>query len=655
MVVWRGLLVMVLLLMLVFFVPGLVLPRAHAGEVFRLRSVTLNAGFHQNGKDLRSQFHWPVAPQEGGTFRERLPPVRIGACEVGVKIEQQAHEVGVSLESRAGAPECAGVGVFSVELEESFERVHSGEALQWVVSDNSFGVNGVFPVPARSKRKNAGESNLDVTEPIGAGGSFWATAIRMPDSGPEGRALVRAAISAEHQKIRFWAHQSGNHVVLRTLFGDDTVSKPLAQFQVDPLWVSDGVSVQNQLLEYRQHRIRAYGRNPGSPESRSIPGFGWSSWYELFQNIDEASLLSILRSLQNKFQNLVRERIPDGFVFQIDDGYVRRWGDWGLPDPVRFPNGLAPLAKETREAGFVPGIWLAPFLVDQGSEAFRILKERDPAIFLRNHSGETIVFKGNGGRDHVILDVSHPGAQEFVLSSVQQFRQMGFRHFKLDFLFLAAAEARNRKNPALSGVAAYQLMLRRIRDSLDRDADRLGSATLSLSGAISLPALDSADFFRTGPDIAYSNRPGRATLAMVKAQLLATASHWPFSGGRLRPDADAIVIRNQGAGFNKRLALQVAMTGGLMFSSDDPRRNHRDESLFLDPKIVKLNQSTEVVVPLDFWDHPNCLARKRGMSFGPGLFYRPPERWLAVPRTGTGVPATRIRLFPEPEFHEHAQ
>ena len=46
-------------------------------------------------------------------------------------------------------------------------------------------------------------------------------------------------------------------------------------------------------------------------------------------------------------------------AIQIDDGFERRIGDWLEPD-AGFPDGVAPLAAEIRDAGFRAGLWLAP-------------------------------------------------------------------------------------------------------------------------------------------------------------------------------------------------------------------------------------------------------------------------------------------------------
>ena len=86
---------------------------------------------------------------------------------------------------------------------------------------------------------------------------------------------------------------------------------------------------------------------------------GYSSWYNRYQNIDEASIQEDLNGCKTLFRA--------GDLFQIDDGWERKVGDWLEPDPAKFPNGLRPLADAAHESGFLAGLWLAPFVCEKES------------------------------------------------------------------------------------------------------------------------------------------------------------------------------------------------------------------------------------------------------------------------------------------------
>lgn len=86
---------------------------------------------------------------------------------------------------------------------------------------------------------------------------------------------------------------------------------------------------------------------------------GYSSWYNRYQNIDEASIQEDLNGCKTLFRT--------GDLFQIDDGWERKVGEWLEPDPAKFPNGLRPLADAAHESGFLAGLWLAPFVCEKES------------------------------------------------------------------------------------------------------------------------------------------------------------------------------------------------------------------------------------------------------------------------------------------------
>ncbi len=79
----------------------------------------------------------------------------------------------------------------------------------------------------------------------------------------------------------------------------------------------------------------------------------WCSWYSFYGNIDEARVLDVLGDVSG---------LPFD-TFQLDDGWQRSIGDWRAND--RFPSGMSALASRIRDAGFEPGIWIAPFLAEQ--------------------------------------------------------------------------------------------------------------------------------------------------------------------------------------------------------------------------------------------------------------------------------------------------
>ncbi|MCX7621299.1 MAG: alpha-galactosidase, partial [Acidimicrobiales bacterium] len=87
---------------------------------------------------------------------------------------------------------------------------------------------------------------------------------------------------------------------------------------------------------------------------------GWCSWYHYFHDITEAAF----------HDNLARARDWPFSVFQLDDGFQAAIGDW-LDTNEKFPSGLPAIAEVVSAAGFVPGLWIAPFLAAPGSRVAR--------------------------------------------------------------------------------------------------------------------------------------------------------------------------------------------------------------------------------------------------------------------------------------------
>ena len=126
-------------------------------------------------------------------------------------------------------------------------------------------------------------------------------------------------------------------------------------------------------------RFPAGSREPAS--KRNLPG-GYESWYNHYNNINEAIILEDLQAL-SKTENLLKLRYIDKkrpLVFQIDDGWEKTVGEWEI-NTDRFPRGLAFIAERIEAAGFIPGLWLAPFLVTRRCHVFSekpewLLRER---------------------------------------------------------------------------------------------------------------------------------------------------------------------------------------------------------------------------------------------------------------------------------------
>lgn len=167
---------------------------------------------------------------------------------------------------------------------------------------------------------------------------------------------------------------------------------------------------------------------------KDMPG-GFESWYNHYTDINEKLILEDLESLGTT-ENLIKLQYIDRnrpTVFQIDDGWERAVGHWEI-DTQRFPNGLKPIAEKIEAKGYIPGLWLAPFLVTRRSPVFT----EHPDWVLKDEQGELVVAGYNDlwDKQFYCLDLSIPNVKEYLDQLMDRaINDWGYRYLKLDFLY----------------------------------------------------------------------------------------------------------------------------------------------------------------------------------------------------------------------------
>jgi 2,3-diketo-5-methylthio-1-phosphopentane phosphatase len=201
-------------------------------------------------------------------------------------------------------------------------------------------------------------------------------------------------------------------------------------------------------------------------------------------------------ALRRDLETLVelRDEIPIDVV-QIGEGWQRAVGDW-LETDERFARGLAPLAAEIREAGFIPGLWTAPLCVVSESEVFGkhgdwLLREgRDPlrAFAEPGWAADGAVYA---------LDTGRRDVAEHLERVFRELVDMGFLYLNLDFLYAAALPATS-VEPRLGRAGRLRRGLQAVRAGAGEEAFLLGDRC-PLGAAVGL-----VDGMRTGPDATSS-------------------------------------------------------------------------------------------------------------------------------------------------------
>ncbi len=182
---------------------------------------------------------------------------------------------------------------------------------------------------------------------------------------------------------------------------------------------------------------------------------GYTSWYNYFQKIDEKIILRDLEGITSKAGDKIN-------IFQIDDGFESKVGDWHELDAKKFPNGLTPVVEKIHSKGIMAGLWLAPFSAEFKS---KIAKEH-PEWLIRNKKGK----KFNGGfawGGFWVLDFQIPSVREYIKSVFDKvFDEWGFDMVKLDFLYSACYIPRNNKTRGELMCEAMQFLRECCRDKL---------------------------------------------------------------------------------------------------------------------------------------------------------------------------------------------
>lgn len=256
---------------------------------------------------------------------------------------------------------------------------------------------------------------------------------------------------------------------------------------------------------------------------------GWSSWSCYFDHVTEAGVAENVEAA-------LRLELPVA-IAQIDHGYETAIGDW-LDVRPEF-GSLQRAAAGTREAGLLPGIWTAPFMVD-------------PASSLAKAHPDWLVQDADAGlhwdRRQRILDVTNPAAAEHLARVFRTLSGWGFGYFKLDFLYAGA----------ITGIDEYRTGLELIRDAIGP------TAVVLACGAPLFPSIGLCNAMRVGPDVLPETadpQPDVETLTRITG-----LRSW-MNGRLWVNDPDHLVARPE---IRERdsWASYLQTYGGVRFSSD---------------------------------------------------------------------------------------
>ena len=302
------------------------------------------------------------------------------------------------------------------------------------------------------------------------------------------------------------------------------------------------------------------------------PLVGYTSWYRHYGEIDEKKLTDDLAATRTFFYSLPHSELAGvQRVFQIDDGYCKV-GDWLHVDAQKFPRGMKHLARRISAAGFLPGLWLAPFVCEKDSRLFR---ER-PEWLLRDENGEPIA-TGSHWSGGYALDTRNTDVRSYVLDVLQTVtRDWGFGLLKLDFLYAACKKAHD-------GLNRGELM----SDAIDLLRRGAGENVLLLGCGVPLGSVfGKFDYCRIGCDVGldWDDLPHMRVLhrerISTKNSLTNTYARAPLDGRAFGIDPDVFFLRHDVRLTNTQrdeLLFADADLGSVLLTSDDMSAWSRSE------------------------------------------------------------------------------
>jgi alpha-galactosidase len=221
------------------------------------------------------------------------------------------------------------------------------------------------------------------------------------------------------------------------------------------------------------------------------------------------------------------------------------------------------LADRIREAGYRPGLWLAPFVLDEDSAALR----EHPDMALKAPGGETVFVQTWLGRC-AVLDCTNRESEAWLRDVIRTVvREWGYVYLKLDALAYAAIPASRVRYHAPGTTAAMNL-----RRGLEIIREEAGDETFILGCTCHFgPAIGLVDAMRVGPDVKETWAAG-PNPSVKHAMRLTLQRNWMHNRWWAN-DPDCLIVRETdtelGEAETRFLATGIALSGGMVVASDD--------------------------------------------------------------------------------------
>ncbi|MGH8309399.1 MAG: glycoside hydrolase family 36 protein, partial [Steroidobacteraceae bacterium] len=323
-----------------------------------------------------------------------------------------------------------------------------------------------------------------------------------------------------------------------------------------------GIGVEETLRRWARLAADASPLPPRVPRKRIA---GWCSWYSLYSSISEPLILEHLRAAAD-FRDRYRIRFD---VFQIDDGFTPEMGDW-LDVKPQFPRGMKPVLEEIRAARFLPGLWIAPWMVGNRS---RLYVEHPDWVVTDRSTGKPLApmtFYGEfrwhkRSEEYYVLDITHPAVESYIRRVFRTWRtDWGCSYFKTDFMYFGCEYGPSQARWHRQGFSRIEIWMRMARLIREEIGDALW---LGCGGPI-WSSIGLTDAVRIGRDLGVTWKGHYSAESLLRDQ---TARN--FANGILwQADPDCILLRERFHNLTdeqvRSLAMFAGLAGGVLMTGD---------------------------------------------------------------------------------------
>ncbi|MFZ9681779.1 MAG: alpha-galactosidase [Cephaloticoccus sp.] len=234
------------------------------------------------------------------------------------------------------------------------------------------------------------------------------------------------------------------------------------------------------LLDEHGRRLKTRNRLGDAPK----PFANWCSWYPDRLAVTEERVVATARAARTRHLHELGLR-----YLQVDLGWEQDNVPTFFEPNARFARGLAWLSAQLREHGFDLGVWVGVLCI---AETHPVAREH-PEWLLRDAQGKPHSsynwFWEPFCPIHA-LDVSHPGAQQWLKENFTKLAEQGVRFVKWDFASVVTDRAlRTRHNPRMVNARsreAVRTAFRIAQDALDSQgvkADMIDCSATDLAAA----------------------------------------------------------------------------------------------------------------------------------------------------------------------------